>query len=112
MDRPPRLRFEHRHRPDLRAERLGPRKGAKRWDTTIMGVHGILQLAVYLVAGLDHRYAWSSPLPAAVQAAALVVCSLGSAWTCGLRLQRDTSFGRAIQLGAHRQPPAIRFHWR
>ena len=32
-----------------------------------------------LVAGLDHRYAWSSPLPAAVQAVALAVCSLGYA---------------------------------
>jgi len=66
-----------RHRPDLLAERLGPRKGAKRWDTTIMGLRGILQLAVYLVAGLDHRYGWSAALPSVVQAAALVVCSLG-----------------------------------
>jgi len=66
-----------RHRPNLLAERLGPRKGAKRWDTTIMGVRGILQLAVYIVAGLDHRYAWSADLPAAVLAAALIVCSLG-----------------------------------
>ena len=112
MDRPPRLRFEHRHRPDPLAERLGPRKGAKRWDTTIIGVHGILQLAVYVFAGFDHRYAWSSPLPAAVQGAALAVCSLGSAWTCGLRLQRDTSFGRAFHLEALGQPPAIRSYWR
>jgi hypothetical protein len=44
-----------------------------------MGVHGLLQLAVYVVAGLDHRYAWSAAFPAAVQAAALVLCSLGYA---------------------------------
>jgi protein-S-isoprenylcysteine O-methyltransferase Ste14 len=68
-----------RRRPDLLAERLGPRKGAKRWDTTIMGVHGLLQLGVYVVAGLDHRHGWSAALPAAVQAAALAVCSLGYA---------------------------------
>ena len=66
-----------RHRPDLLAERLGPRKGAKRWDTTIMSVHGILQLAVFAVAGLDQRYGWSAGLPVAAQVSALIVCSLG-----------------------------------
>jgi len=66
-----------RHRPDLLAERLGPRKGAKRWDTAIMSVHGILQLAVYILAGLDHRFGWSGALPASLQFAALIVCSLG-----------------------------------
>jgi protein-S-isoprenylcysteine O-methyltransferase Ste14 len=68
-----------RHRPDLLAERLGPRKGAKCWDTALMGVRGILQLAVYVVAGFDHRYGWSAPLLVGAQAAALVVCSLGYA---------------------------------
>lgn len=66
-----------RHYPDLLAERLGPRKGAKRWDTAIMSVHGILQLAVYIVAGLDQRYGWTVGLPLTAQVAALIVCSLG-----------------------------------
>jgi protein-S-isoprenylcysteine O-methyltransferase Ste14 len=66
-----------RHRPDLLAERLGPRKGAKRWDTAIMSVRGILQLAMYIVGGLDERYGWSADLPVAFQGAALIVCSLG-----------------------------------
>lgn len=68
-----------RHRPDLLAERLGPRKGAKRWDTIIMSVHGVLNLAIYVVAGLDHRYDWSAGIPVAAQVTALVVCSLGYA---------------------------------
>ena len=33
--------------PSLLAERLGPRKGAKRWDTVIMSVLGLVQLARY-----------------------------------------------------------------
>jgi protein-S-isoprenylcysteine O-methyltransferase Ste14 len=66
-----------RHNPDLFAERLGPRKGAKRWDTAIMSIHGILQLAVLVVAGLDHRYGWSSGFHTPAQVAALIVCSLG-----------------------------------
>jgi protein-S-isoprenylcysteine O-methyltransferase Ste14 len=66
-----------RTRPDLLAERLGPRKGVKRWDTAIMSAHGILQLGLYVVAGLDRRYGWSGPFPVAAQVTALLVCSLG-----------------------------------
>jgi protein-S-isoprenylcysteine O-methyltransferase Ste14 len=66
-----------RTRPDLLAERLGPRKGAKRWDTAIMSAHGILQLGLYVVAGLDRRYGWSGPFPVPAQVAALLVCSIG-----------------------------------
>lgn len=68
-----------RHNPDLLAERLGPRRGAERWDVAIMSTHGILQLALYVVAGLDHRYAWTADLPLAAQVAGLIVCALGYA---------------------------------
>ena len=45
--------------PDLLAERLGPRRGAKTWDVAIMSGLGLAQLARYVVAGLDARYGWS-----------------------------------------------------
>jgi protein-S-isoprenylcysteine O-methyltransferase Ste14 len=63
--------------PDMLKERLGPRKGAKRWDTVIMSVLGIIQLARYIVAGLDRRFSWTSGLPVAVQIASLLVCVSG-----------------------------------
>ncbi len=69
------LRFS----PALLAERLGPRKGAKRWDTAIMGILGLSQLVRYVVAGLDHRYAWTGDFSLAVQLAALLICVLGYA---------------------------------
>lgn len=65
-----------RHGPDLLAERLRPRKGAKRWDQAIMSIHAILQLATFIVAGLDHRYGWTGALPLATQVAALITGSL------------------------------------
>jgi len=65
--------------PDLLAERLGPRKGAKPWDTAIMSILGIAQLARYIVAGLDQRYGWTGDFPLAAQIAALVLCILGYA---------------------------------
>ncbi|MCB9418298.1 MAG: isoprenylcysteine carboxylmethyltransferase family protein [Ardenticatenaceae bacterium] len=66
-----------RTNPDLLAERLGPRRGAKSWDTAIMSLVGLIQLGRYIVAGLDQRYGWSGGLPIGGQIAALVVSGLG-----------------------------------
>jgi protein-S-isoprenylcysteine O-methyltransferase Ste14 len=68
-----------RFNPHLLAERLGPRKGAKTWDTAILSVVGILQLGRYIVAGLDQRYSWTSDFPLALQVVALILCILGYA---------------------------------
>jgi protein-S-isoprenylcysteine O-methyltransferase Ste14 len=68
-----------RYNPDLLAERLGPRTGAKPWDTAIMSFLGITQLARYIIAGLDRRYGWTDGIPFAAQVAALAVCVLGYA---------------------------------
>jgi protein-S-isoprenylcysteine O-methyltransferase Ste14 len=65
--------------PDLLAERLGPRKGAKPWDTAIMSTLGLLQLARYILAGLDQRNGWTGGFPLAVQLAAWAACALGYA---------------------------------
>ena len=68
-----------RFNPDLLAERLGPRKGAKAWDTAIMSIMGLAQLAQYIVAGLDQRYGWTGGFPLGAQIAALTICVLGYA---------------------------------
>jgi len=63
--------------PALLAERLGPRKGAKPWDTAIVSSLGLVTLVRYIVAGLDQRYGWTGDLPLAAQIAALAVCAVG-----------------------------------
>jgi protein-S-isoprenylcysteine O-methyltransferase Ste14 len=68
-----------RFNPALLAERLGPRKGAKTWDTAIMSLVGILQLVRYIVAGLDQRYGWTGDFPLALQIAALILSVPGYA---------------------------------
>lgn len=68
-----------RRDPSLLAERLGPRKGAKRWDMAILSVVGVSQLARYVIAGLDHRNGWSGSVALAPQLAAFTVCVLGYA---------------------------------
>lgn len=66
-----------RFRPDLLAERLGPRKGAEPWDVAIMSILGLTQPAPDVVAGLDQRYGWSGEFSIPDQAAAALVCVLG-----------------------------------
>jgi len=68
-----------RFNPDLLADRLGPRKGAKPWDLAIMSIMGLTTLLRLIVAGLDQRYGWTSGIPFAGQVAALVVSALGYA---------------------------------
>src|SRR5512135_1123983 len=65
--------------PDLLAERLGPRKGAKPWDTAILSILGLAQLVRYIVAGLDQRFSWTGGFPLAAQIVALILCVLGYA---------------------------------
>ena len=68
-----------RTNPSLLAERLGPRKGAKLWDTAIMSILGLAQLARYILAGLDQRYGWTGDFSFSAQIAALALCILGYA---------------------------------
>jgi protein-S-isoprenylcysteine O-methyltransferase Ste14 len=68
-----------RFNPDLLADRLGSRKGAKHWDAAIVSILGLTTLVRYIVAGLDQRYGWTGGFPLAAQVAALTVCFLGYA---------------------------------
>jgi protein-S-isoprenylcysteine O-methyltransferase Ste14 len=67
--------------PALLAERLGPRKGAQRWDMFILSAMGLLQLLRYILAGLDHRLGWTSAFPMPIQIAGLLLAALGYALT-------------------------------
>ena len=68
-----------RTNPALLAERLGPRVGAKSWDTAILGLLGVTQLARYVLAGFDYRLGWTGAFPLAVQLAGLGLSVAGYA---------------------------------
>jgi len=65
-----------RFNPDLLAERLSPPKDAKAWDRALLSILRLVQLARYLLAGLDQRFRWTGHFPLSVQIAALGVCLL------------------------------------
>jgi len=48
--------------PELIAERTGPKKGIKDWDTMLISVVGLATLAQGVVAGLDVRFGWTRQL--------------------------------------------------
>jgi protein-S-isoprenylcysteine O-methyltransferase Ste14 len=65
--------------PELLAERQrGTRdEGVKGWDQRITMLSGALMLLSWIVAGLDYRWGWSPPLPAAAHLAGLLFVVLG-----------------------------------
>ncbi len=72
--------------PELLAERVGPRKGANTWDTLLLSLYGLVMLILWIVAGFDLRYGWSSGLGPAGQIAAMVIVIAGHAlvvWATG-----------------------------
>lgn len=65
--------------PQLLAERLGRIEGAKSWDKMILSIIAVSTIARLVVAGLDHRYGWSTGIGSSAQIAAAVVAALGYA---------------------------------
>ena len=63
--------------PDLLAERASTKANTKKWDRLLVGLGALwLPLAIYVLAGLDHRYGWTGTSPA-VKVVALAVVVLG-----------------------------------
>ena len=73
--------------PELLAERVGPKKGAKKWDIALAGPLGIAMMIMWIVAGLDLRYGWSSGISLLAQIVAMFIVIAGYAlvvWATGV----------------------------
>ncbi len=68
-----------RRNPDMLLERLGPKRGSKRWDAILQPTLSLLQAARCIVGGFDQRYGWTSGISPSTQVAFLIVGSLGAA---------------------------------
>lgn len=69
-----------RRNPDTLRERARFRsaEGTKAWDRMLVMIVGLLgPMAIVVVAGLDHRWAWSADVPDAAQVAAALVVAGG-----------------------------------
>jgi protein-S-isoprenylcysteine O-methyltransferase Ste14 len=59
--------------PELLAERVGPKKGAKTWDTALLSLYGLVMMIMWIVAGLDFRNSWSNGIGPAAQVIAILI---------------------------------------
>jgi len=69
-----------RRNPDLLLERarFTQSEGTASWDRILVPVVGLFgPMAMMVVAGLDHRFGWSEPIPEAVQIFAALVLAAG-----------------------------------
>lgn len=92
--------------PELLAERLGPRKGTKSWDITILSILGLSQLTRYIIAGLDQRFGWTGEISFAAQFVAFILCALGYAlvvWATAA----NTFFSQIVRIQSERSHTVV-----
>jgi protein-S-isoprenylcysteine O-methyltransferase Ste14 len=89
------------HYPELLAERVGPRKGAKTWDTVVLSLYGLTMMIMWIVAGMDQRYNWSSGIGPAAQIGAMLLVIAGHAlivWATGV----NAYFSQVVRIQTER----------
>ncbi len=65
--------------PDLIEERSRRHKDAKPYDRSLVAIISLAGLATFVIAGLDHRFGWTGPLPLFVQALGIIFVVLSTA---------------------------------
>ena len=93
--------------PELLAERVGPKKGAKAWDTALLGLYGVAMMIMWIVAGLDLRHGWSSGISPLAQIVALLIVIAGYAlvvWATGT----NAFFSQVVRIQTERGHTVIR----
>jgi protein-S-isoprenylcysteine O-methyltransferase Ste14 len=89
------------HYPELLAERVGPKKGAKTWDTVVLSLYGVTMMVMWIVAGLDQRYGWSSGIEPVAQIGAMLLVIAGHAlvvWAIGV----NAYFSQVVRIQTER----------
>ena len=87
--------------PELLAERIGPKKGAKTWDTVVLSLYGVTMMVMWIVAGLDQRYSWSSGIGPEAQIGAMLLVIAGHAlvvWATGV----NAYFSQVVRIQTER----------
>ena len=92
--------------PELLAERLSPPQGAKAWDRSLLSVLRLLQLARYILAGLDQRYGWTGGFPVAAQTAGLTVCVLSYA-LLAWAMASNAFFSQIVRIQSERSQAVV-----
>jgi protein-S-isoprenylcysteine O-methyltransferase Ste14 len=87
--------------PELLAERVGPKKGSKTWDTALLSLYGLAMMIMWIVAGLDFRNSWSSGIGPLAQIGGLLIVVAGYGlvvWATGV----NAYFSQVVRIQTER----------
>lgn len=87
--------------PELLAERVEPKKGAKTWDTALLSLYGLAMMIMWIVAGLDFRNSGSSGIGPTEQIGAMLIVIAAYAlvvWATGT----NAYFSQAVRIQTER----------
>ena len=90
-----------RYHPGLLAERLTPPKSAKVWDRTLVSLLRLMQLALYILGGLDARHGWTVNFPMILQIVGAAACLLGYSLFCWA-LASNNYFSQVVRIQTDR----------
>ncbi len=93
--------------PGLAAERSKPPAGAMKWDKLLLSLMRLVQLARYLLAGLDQRYGWTGGFALPLQVAALVTSVSGQALVAWA-MAANPFFSQVVRIQKERGHAVIR----
>ena len=87
--------------PELLAERVGPKKGAKTWDSALLSLYGLAMMIMWIVAGLDFRNSGAGGIGPAAQVIAMLIV-IGSyalvVWATGV----NAFFSQVVRIQTER----------
>jgi protein-S-isoprenylcysteine O-methyltransferase Ste14 len=92
--------------PELLAERVGPKKGSKTWDTALLSLYGVAMMIMWIVAGLDFRNSWSSGIGPLAQLTAMAIVIGGYAlvvWATGT----NAYFSQVVRIQTERRHTVV-----
>ncbi len=93
--------------PAMLAERARIHADRKRWDVVIVGLMGVAMVAEYVVASLDVRFGWTTPMPLAVQLAGFAICILGQDGLLVWAMVVNSFFVATVRIQSERQHTVV-----
>jgi len=89
--------------PGMLVERAQPHNDTRKWDTTLVGIMGLLMLFEYALASLDVRFGWTPQFPLAVQISGLIVAVAGYDCLIIWAMVSNTFFVTTVRIQTDRQ---------
>lgn len=93
--------------PAMLAERARPHADTKKWDRVLLLLMGLLMVAQYVIASLDVRLGWSSPMPPTLHLVGLLAGVLGYDFLLVWAMVSNAFFVATVRIQADRRQVVV-----